>query len=89
LKTGAIRLVDTDGVLLAIGWDPNTSIFRGQLDMDGDGYIKAEGVKTSKPGIYVAGDLMDKRYRQVVTSCGNGCAAALEAIRWIEGHHGE
>ncbi|MCX6648310.1 MAG: thioredoxin-disulfide reductase [Candidatus Bathyarchaeota archaeon] len=89
LKTGASRLVDTDGVLLAIGWDPNTAIFRGQLDMDGEGYLKTEGVKTGKPGIFVAGDLMDKLYRQVVTSCGNGCAAALEAIHWVEGQRGE
>jgi thioredoxin reductase (NADPH) len=89
LITGASKLVDTDGVLLAIGWDPNTAIFRGQLDMDGNGNLKAEGVKTSKSGIYIAGDLMDKRYRQVVTSCGNGCAAALEAIHLIEGHRGE
>ncbi len=87
LKTGATSVIDSDGVLLAIGWDPNTGIFKGQLEMDeGDNLetFGAFGVKTRKPGIYVAGDLMDIVYRQVVTSCGSGCAAALEAIRWLE-----
>jgi thioredoxin reductase (NADPH) len=85
LKTGESRTVDTDGVLLAIGWNPNTTIFRGQLPMDDEDNLSTEGVKTVKPGVFVAGDLMDKLYRQVVTSCGNGCAAALEAIHYIEG----
>ena len=89
LKTGESRLVDTDGVLLAIGWNPNTAIFKGQVDMDEEANLITEGVKTGKPGVFVAGDLMDKLYRQVVTSCGNGCAAALEAIYWVEGRRGE
>jgi thioredoxin reductase (NADPH) len=89
LKTGESRLVDTDGVLLAIGWNPNTAIFKTQLDMDEEGSLITEGVKTGKPGVFVAGDLMDKLYRQVVTSCGNGCAAAIEAIHWVEGRRGE
>jgi thioredoxin reductase (NADPH) len=89
LKTGESSQIDTDGVLLAIGWNPNTGIFKGQLEMDSDGYLKTEGVKTSKPGVFVAGDLMDRLYRQVVTSCGNGCAAALEAIYWVESKAGE
>jgi thioredoxin reductase (NADPH) len=84
LKTGTASVIDSDGVLLAIGWDPNTSIFKGQLDMDESGNLETFGVKTKKPGVYVAGDLMDKYYRQVVTSCGSGCAAALEAIHWLE-----
>jgi thioredoxin reductase (NADPH) len=85
LNTGAISIVDSDGVLLAIGWDPNTAIFRGHLDMDESGNLETTGVKTTKPGIYVAGDLMDRDYRQVATSCGSGCAAALEAIHWLDG----
>jgi thioredoxin reductase (NADPH) len=89
LKTGVDRRVDADGILIAVGWDPNTAIFGGQLDMDDDGYLKTEGVKTNKQGIYVVGDLVDREYRQVVTSCGSGCAAALEAIRWIEGQQGK
>ena len=84
LKTGESRLAETDGVLVAIGWDPNTAIFRGQLDMSAEGYLKTDGVKTSKPGVYAAGDLIDTQYRQVVTSCGSGCATALEAIRLLE-----
>jgi thioredoxin reductase (NADPH) len=84
LKTDEVKLLETDGVLLAIGWDPNTSIFRGQLEMDEVGYIKSEGVNSSKSGIFIAGDLIDRKYRQVVTSCGSGCAAALEAIGWLE-----
>jgi len=84
LKTGTASVIDADGVLLAIGWDPNTGIFKGQLDMDESGNLETFGVKTRKPGVYVAGDLMDMNYRQVVTSCGSGCAAALEAIHWLE-----
>jgi thioredoxin reductase (NADPH) len=88
LKTGASSVVDTDGVLVAIGWDPNTGVFKGQLDLDEAGYLKTNGVKTGKPGVYAAGDLTDKQYRQVVTSCGSGCAAALEAIHWLEQRRG-
>ncbi len=84
LKTESTSIIDTDGVLLAIGWNPNTSIFKGYLDMDESGNLKTFGVKTRKPGVYVAGDLMDMDYRQVVTSCGSGCAAALEAMHWLE-----
>lgn len=84
LKTEATSVIDTDGVLLAIGWNPNTSIFKGYLDMDESGNLETFGVKTRKPGVYVAGDLMDMDYRQVVTSCGSGCAAALEAMHWLE-----
>jgi thioredoxin reductase (NADPH) len=84
LKTGTNSVIDSDGVLLAIGWDPNTGIFKGHLDMDESGNLETFGVRTRKPGIYVAGDLMDRDYRQVVTSCGSGCAAALEATHWLE-----
>lgn len=84
LKTGEVKVVDTDGLLLAIGWNPNTTVLRGELEMDESGYPKTDGVKTSKPGVFVAGDLIDRNYRQVVTSCGSGCGAALEAIHWLE-----
>jgi len=83
-KTRIDQLIDTDGVLVAIGWNPNTGIFQGKLDMDAMGYLKTDWVKTSKPGIYVAGDLIDTVYHQVTTSCGSGCAAALESIHWLE-----
>jgi len=77
--TGEESTLQTDGVLVAIGWDPNTGLFRGQLGFDGEGYIVAEGVKTAKPGVFIAGDANDRVYRQVVTACASGCMAALEA----------
>jgi thioredoxin reductase (NADPH) len=85
LKTGESRVVETDGVLLAIGWDPNTSILRSHIELDEAGFPQTDGVKTEIKGVFVAGELIDKTYRQVVTSCGSGCAAALEAVHWLEG----
>ncbi|TET71871.1 thioredoxin-disulfide reductase [Candidatus Bathyarchaeota archaeon] len=77
--------LECDGVLLAIGWDPNTSLFDGQLDMGESGYIVSpSGVDTSVKGVFVAGDLNDTKYRQLVTACGSGCMAALEAERYID-----
>ncbi len=84
-KTGEEWTMECDGVLLAIGWIPNTSLFRGQLDIDENGYIVSpSGVETSVRGVFVAGDLNDKKYRQLVTACGSGCMAALEAERYID-----
>jgi len=65
--------------VVAIGWDPNAGLFRSQLDLYGDGYTVAEGMKTAKPRVFVAGDINDRVYRQVVTACASGCMAALEA----------
>lgn len=78
-ETGETSTMQTDGVLVAIGWDPNTALFKGQLELDSQGYIVSEGVKTSRPGVFVAGDINDKTYRQVVTASASGCMAALEA----------
>jgi len=85
LKTGSSYSVPADGVLVAIGWYPNTSIFNGQIDMDEEGYIANVGVKTSVAGVFIAGDLMDRVYRQVVTACASGCQAAIEAEHWLIG----
>lgn len=87
LKTGEEWTMECDGVLIDVGWQPNTSMFRGQIDLDERGYIISKtGVDTSVAGVYVGGDILDERYRQVVTACGSGCKAALEAERYIEGH---
>ncbi len=81
--TGEEWTEDCDGVLLAIGWNPNTSLFEGQLEMDEKGYIVSPGgVDTSVKGVFIAGDLNDTKYRQIVTACGSGCKAALEAERF-------
>ncbi len=82
-ETGDEWTEDCDGVLLAIGWIPNTSLFEGQLEIDEKGYIVSPGgVDTSVEGVFIAGDLNDTKYRQIVTACGSGCMAALEAERY-------
>tara|TARA_Y100000310_G_scaffold342170_1_gene444095 strand:+ start:640 stop:1563 length:924 start_codon:yes stop_codon:yes gene_type:complete len=83
-KTGEKKEVKTDGVFLAIGHVPNTTIFKGLLDMDNHGYLKVDGqLKTKLPGVFAAGDVHDNRYRQAVTAAGAGCQAALEVQRYL------
>ena len=84
-RTGEISRIDVDGAFVAIGHTPATELFAGQLDLDQDGYIKVEdgSTRTSVPGVFASGDVMDKIYRQAVTAAGTGCMAALDAEKYL------
>jgi thioredoxin reductase (NADPH) len=85
VKTGEEREYPTDGVFIFIGHTPNTQIFKGQLELTEKGYIKADmQMRTSVPGVFAAGEVMDPTYRQVVTSAGMGAAAAIQATKFLE-----
>jgi len=82
--TGDISTSKVDGLFIAIGHQPNSELFVGQLDTRPDGYIVTTGATTSVPGVYACGDVQDSRYRQAITSAGTGCMAALDAQRFLE-----
>ncbi len=85
VKSGEERQIATDGVFIAIGHSPNTELFKGKLAMDSEGYLltKPDSTATDVEGVYAAGDVQDKVFRQAVTAAGTGCMAALEAEKWL------
>jgi thioredoxin reductase (NADPH) len=88
VKTGAEKELATDGVFIAIGHSPNTELFKGKLAMDSEGYLitKPDSTATDIEGVYAAGDVQDKIFRQAVTAAGTGCMAALEAEHFLTSH---
>jgi thioredoxin reductase (NADPH) len=88
LKTSKEATLKTDGVFVAIGYEPNTSIFKGQVDLDRAGYIVTKHeTETNIPGVFAAGDVRDFRYRQAVTAAADGCKAAMDADRFLSEHY--
>ena len=87
VKTGEEDVLAVSGLFIAIGHQPNTGLFKGQLDMDDSGYLlTGEGTRTNVDGVFACGDVQDHTYRQAVTAAGSGCMAAIDAERWLEAH---
>ena len=85
-RTGTVSRLEVEGAFVAIGHSPATELFKGQLELDGDGYIQVEPgtTRTTIPGVFACGDVMDKIYRQAVTAAGTGCMAALDAEKYLD-----
>src|SRR5580765_2401601 len=87
VKTSKVWDFPTSAMFLGIGHEPNAAMCKGQLDMEQDGYLKTHDfVMTRVPGVFACGDVQDRRYRQAITAAGSGCAAAIEAEKFLEGH---
>ncbi|MGI9092417.1 MAG: thioredoxin-disulfide reductase [Mycobacteriales bacterium] len=88
LVTGAESTLDVDGMFVAIGHEPRTELVRGQLELDDAGYVRVDSpsTRTNIDGVFASGDVVDHTYRQAITAAGSGCAAALDAERWLAAH---
>ena len=87
IKTGDKTTLEVSGVFIAIGHDPNTTLFKNQVDLDENGYVALhENTQTNVPGVFCAGDVHDHRYRQAVTAAGFGCMAAIDADKYLSEH---
>ena len=86
VNTGEVSTLDVSGLFVAIGHVPNTDLFKGWLDMEDTGYLvtKGKSTYTNVDGVFACGDVQDHTYRQAVTAAGSGCAAAIDAERWLE-----